>query len=109
MLDNYRPIHQLTDKLLREYYSQIEKELEEIINAPSLLARLSKYYHLYHDPEEMNMCVLIFMYDKQVWFIKKWSIDEFLDHIRFKQQVKLWYEMGMSVHEPSIVIPHFPK
>ena len=107
--DNYMPIRKLTDKLLREYYSQIEKDLEEIINAPSLLARASKYYQLYSEPMDTNVCFLIFVYDNQVWFIREWNIDKFLEYIRFKQELELWCEQSLTVLKPSIVMPDIPK
>ena len=105
MYDNYTPIRQFTDGLLREYYSDIEKDLEEIINAPSLLARLSKYYHLYHEPIAPNYeCYLIFVYNNEIWFIKEWNINKFQDYIRFKQKVELWCESNLSIiHSDSIL------
>lgn len=51
MSDNYKHIQRLSDKLLHEYYKDIEKDLEKIINAPSLLARVSRYYYLTIDPD----------------------------------------------------------
>ena len=98
MYDNYNPIRQLNDKLLREYYNDIEKELEEIINAPSLLARLSKYYHLYQEPIAPNHeCYLIFVYNNEIWFIKEWNINKFQDYMRTKQKLELWCENTLSI------------
>lgn len=94
MNDNYKPIRQFTDRLLREYYSDIEKDLEEIINAPSLLARTSKYYHLSHDDD---VFLLVFVYDGQIWFIKEWTIDKFLDYMRTKQKLEWWCESTLSI------------
>lgn len=94
MNDNYKPIRQLNDNLLREYYQSIEKDLEKIINAPSLLARTSKYYHLSHDD---GVCLLLFIYDGQIWIVKEWTIDKFLEYIRFKQKLELWCESNLSI------------
>ena len=103
MNDNYKPIRQFTDRLLREYYNDIEKDLEKIINAPSLLARTSKYYHLSHDDE---VYFLVFVYDGQIWFIKEWNINKFQDYIRFKQEVELWCESNLSIiHSDPILFP----
>ena len=94
MNDNYKPIRQFTDRLLREYYQSVEKDLEEIINAPSLLARTSKYYHLSHDDD---VFMLVFVYDGQIWFIKEWTIDKFLDYIRLKEKIDLYCASGLSI------------
>lgn len=80
MNHNYKPVRQFTDRLLREYYADIEKDLEKIINSPSLLARVSRYYHLITDPDS-DMCFLIFTYNGEVWFIREWNVDKFLRHI----------------------------
>ncbi len=94
MYDNYKPISQFTDNLLREYYQSIEKDLEEIINAPSLLARTSKYYHLSPDDE---VYLLVFDYDGQIWIVKEWTIDEFIKYIRLKEKIDLYCASGLSV------------
>lgn len=83
MYDNYNPIRQLNDELLREYYSDIEKDLEEIINAPSLLARTSKYYRLYHDVDS-DIVYLFFIYDGEIWIVKVWTINKFQEYMRTK-------------------------
>ena len=105
MNDNYKPIRQITDNLLQEYYQSIEKDLEEIINAPSLLARLSKYYQLYQEPIAPNHeCYLIFVYNNEIWFIKEWNINKFQDYIRFKQQVELWCQVGLEIIPPEPIM-----
>lgn len=102
MNSNYIPIRKLTDELLREYYSEIEKELEEIVNAPSLLARVCKYYHIYQEPIEDSPCYLIFVYDKTVWFIREWSIDAFIKHIEIKQRMKYYIQKELEVKIPKL-------
>lgn len=98
MNDNYKPIRQFTDRLLRKYYQSIEKDLEKMINAPSLLARLSKYYSIYQEPIAPNHeCYLIFVYSNEIWFIKEWNIDEFINYIRLKEKIELYCEMGLSI------------
>ena len=98
MNHNYKPIRQFTDRLLREYYADIEKDLEEIINAPSLLARTSKYYQLYYEPIAPNHeYYLIFVYNNEIWFIKEWNINKFQDYIRIKQKLELWCESNLSI------------
>lgn len=104
MNDNYKPIRQFTDRLLREYYQSVEKDLEEIINAPSLMARLSKYYSIYSEPIEPNIVFLIFVYNRKIYFIKEWTIDNFLEHKQILQKAELWYEMGLSLVESSCIM-----
>ena len=103
MNNNYKHIQRLNDELLREYYQMIEKDLEKIINAPSLLARLSKYYHLVQDTEN-DMNVLLFVYEGKVWIIREWNVDKFLNHINFKKRVEFWCERGLSVIPPEPVM-----
>lgn len=106
-MSNYNHIRRLTDKLLHEYYQSIEKDLEKIINAPSLLARLSKYYQLYQEPIAPNHeCYLIFVYNRKIYFIKEWTIDNFLEHKQILQKVELWYESTLSIiHSDPIMFP----
>ena len=96
MNDNYKHTRQFTDKLLQEYYQSVEKDLEKIINAPSLLARTSKYYHLSSDPVN-DVFMLVFVYDGQIWIVKEWDINKFQDYILMKQKVELWCESNLSI------------
>ena len=94
MNDNYKPVRKFTDRLLREYYADIEKDLEEIVNAPSLLARTSKYYHLSHDDD---VYFLVFVYDGQIWFIKEWTIVKFLNHKSFEKSLEYYCESTLGI------------
>jgi len=95
MTNNYTPIPILSDELLHEYYQEIEKDLEKIINAPSLLARLSKYYHLAQNLEN-DMNVLLFVYDGKVWIVREWSVDKFILDYNLKKRIEYWCDVGLN-------------
>lgn len=44
MNENYKKIIETIDKIIKEFYSQIEKYLQNIFNAPSTINRIIKYY-----------------------------------------------------------------
>ena len=96
MTNNYTPISRLCDKLLHEYYHLIENDLEKIINAPSLLARLSKYYRLGQDIENDMNVLLLFVYDGEVWIVREWGVDKFILDYNLKKRIEYWCDVGLN-------------
>ena len=101
MSDNYKPIQRLTDKLLHEYYQMIEKDLEKIINSPSTINSIFKYYRVVGWQEDMNH-YLVFYYNDEWIVVKTYSIDEFIRDYHLKEQIEYW------IAESLIIIPPKP-
>ena len=99
MNENYTPIRELTDKLLLEFYQQIEKDLEEIVNAPSTINSIIKYYKLVKYPSDPDQ-YLVFIYNKDGDFtpVRRYSVDDYLEYIEIMEKIKHHYEKGLRVN-----------
>lgn len=102
--ENYNIISSYTNQILREYYQMIEKDLLKIINSPSTINSIIKYYNVAHDERGchyiiFNKEIIIRKYDNaKDWWYRKMRIDVY-EQMAFRS----------IIHTPSLIAPSFLK
>lgn len=96
--DNYEIISSYVKQMQMEFFQMIEKQLEYLINAPSTINSIIKYYKIATD--EQGNYYLIFNKDK---IIRRYSNPK--DHYYQKLRLETWIQMGLTIKEPGIIMP----
>ena len=91
-----------TELMMRRRANQIEKYLENILNAPSTINKILSYYGIGYSEDYSEMYLLF--KDK---IVRTYGISE-EDYYR-NLRMELWAESGLTIHEPGIIAPHIPK
>ena len=101
-MDNISIVNNCIDNILREFYQMIENELEYIINSPSTVNSIIKYYKITIDAD--GNYYLVFNNAK---IIKEWSNPK--DWYYTKLKFEAWCQMGLQVLEPTPIMYVSPK
>lgn len=101
-MNNFKIVSSYVEKMEREFFQMIERDLEYLINSPSTINSIFKYYNVAHD-EDWNY-YLIFNKEK---IIKRYSNPKV--HYYQKLRLQFWLEMGLTVLEPTAIMPPIQK
>lgn len=101
---NYRDIQQAADRVMYEYFQMIEDHLKEMVNAPSLLARLMPYHRLYKKSSYSDACYLFFIYHDEAYMIKTFSFNRFMIDRRLKKASEIYSQMGLDLLLPKPIM-----
>ena len=97
-MNNFEIVTSYVKKMEREFFQMIEKDLEYLLNSPSTINSIIKYYNVAHD-EDWDY-YLIFNKEK---IIRRYTNPK--DHYYRKLRLETWLEMGLTVIEPIPIIP----
>lgn len=98
VMNNYEVVSSYIDDMLKEFYQMIERNLEYIINSPSTINSIIRYYKIAVD-EEQNY-YLVFNNEK---IIRRWGNPK--NHYYQKLKLEMWCQMGLTVIEPTLIMP----
>ena len=100
-MNNYQVISDTVELMLNKRYKVIEKYLENIINSPSTINRIVKYYHIVFS-EDYTMVYLLF----KDTIIRRYGITrkDYYDELK----IEMWCEMGLNIQVP-VPIMYIPK
>ena len=97
-----RFFHHLTTELIRRYYQKIERDLQEIVNAPSTINSIIKYYRVSMNADPISY--LLFIYKNEIYFIKEYDLVEFIEKERELDKIKYWCDNGLQVIKPHPIM-----
>lgn len=97
-MNNYEIISEYKKQCMSEYYKIIERDLKKIVNSPSTINKIIKYYSIAYDNQDnhyliFNNKIIIKKYDNPV---KWWEI---------QQKLKYWEAIGLNIQEPRLIAP----
>ena len=100
-MNNYKIISEYTKQCIREYYQMIEKDLGKIINAPSTINKIIKYYKIAHDNQDNHYLI----FNNEI-IIRKYNNPT--DWWWRQQRLKYWEATCLSIREPkALLFQHF--
>lgn len=97
-MNNIEIVNSYVKNMEIEFFQMIERELEYIINSPSTINSIFKYYNVARD--EKGDYYLIFNKEK---VIKRYTNPQ--EHHFKMMNILCWLEMNPSIIAPSIIMP----
>ena len=95
-------IQRHTELMIRKRWNEMEKYLENIIDGPSTINGIIKYYGVGYSEDYSEMYLLF-----QNKIVRTYGISE--EDFYRDLRMELWVESGLTLHEPGIIAPHIPK
>ena len=93
-MNNYKIISEYIKECTEIYYRMIEEDLKKIVNSPSTINKIIKYYKIAHDNQDnhyliFNNEIIIKKYDNPIiWW-------------RMQQRLKYWSDIGLTIQKPD--------
>lgn len=102
MIGSKLKFYHLTTELIRRYYQRIEKDLQEIVNAPSTINSIIKYYRVSMNADPIDY--LLFIYKGEIYFIKQYDLLKFVEKERELDKLKYWCDSGLPLIKPHPIM-----
>lgn len=97
-MNNYQVVSDFINRILTKRYQLIENYLENILNSPSTINRIIKYYRVGYSEDYSKMYLLF-----RDTIIRKYGIS--LNDYHREQQLELWIEMSLHIHCEPVMPP----
>ena len=102
--DIVRPIVQDAQKRM---YKDMNSYMENILNSPSTINRIIKYYHhvrkIDSDKEYIG-----FVNSDIIEIVREYDLEEYIHKEETMQMIQIWVDSGICIHKPNL-IAHIPK
>lgn len=86
------------ERMLQKKYKRVEKYLENILNSPSTINKILKYYQVGFSTDHTEMYL---MFQDKIIHTYGISKDDYYSELK----IKTWVECGMTVLPPTPIIP----